>query len=342
MGVTPLDDPRELDELLGAYALDACEPDEAGAVEAYLARSADAATEVARLRDAAAWVGATEALVPPPTLRGSVLAAARARRGAGEAADPVLELYLEETARFDGLVDGLAHDVLETTTFNGLSVRDLVIHLAAQESLVAATMGTPVEGVDDIEDTDIERRTAAFVARFHDRPVGDARAIWARAVTAVRRWAAGAGASGAVVRCFGLPMPRETVLINRSFETWIHSDDIRRSIGRSLRPPTTRNLRLMTEFSMHIVPPALRLVGRERPGWTAQIVLTGDGGGDWLVPLHDGDAGTTPDVVLTADVVDWCLLVGERIAPAELEHTVEGDATLAADIVSAAPSFAML
>ena len=342
MGVTPLDDPRELDELLGAYALDACEPDEAEAVEAYLARSADAAMEVARLRDAAAWVGATEALTPPTTLRGSVLAAARARRGAGEAADPVLELYLEETARFDSLVDGLADDVLDTSTYNGLSIRDLVIHLAAQESLLAATMGAPVEGVDDIEDTDIESRTAAFVARFHDRPVSDARAVWARAVTVVRHWAAVARASGSVVRCFGLDMPREAVLINRSFETWIHSDDIRRAVGRSLRPPTSRNLGLMTEFSMQIVPPALRITGHEHPGRTARIVLTGEGGGDWLVPMHDGDAGATPDVVLTADVVDWCLLVGERIPPAELEHTVEGDATLATDIVSAAPSFATL
>ena len=49
MGVTPLGDPRELEELLGAYALDACEPEEAAAVERYLATSPAAADEVARL-----------------------------------------------------------------------------------------------------------------------------------------------------------------------------------------------------------------------------------------------------------------------------------------------------
>jgi uncharacterized protein (TIGR03083 family) len=341
MGVTPLDDPRELDELLGAYALDACEPDEAEAVEAYLARSAEAAAEVARLRDAAAWVGATEALTPPPTLRGAVLAAARARRGAGEAADPVLELYLEETARFDGLVDGLADDVLDTTTFNGLSVHDLVIHLAAQESMLAAAVGAPVEAVEDIEDTDIETRTAAFVARFHDRPAGDARAVWARAVAAVRQWAGATTGSEPVVRCFGVDIPREPLLINRAFETWIHSDDVRRAVGRSLRPPAPANLRIMAGFSMRTMPTALRLVGRARPGRAARIVLTGDGGGDWLVPLGGGGA-TTPDVVLTTDVVDWCLVVGERMGSAELEHTVEGDAGLAADLLAAAPAFATL
>jgi uncharacterized protein (TIGR03083 family) len=341
MGVTPLEDSRELDELLGAYALDACEPAEAEAVEAYLARSAEAAAEVVRLRDAAAWVGATEALTPPPPLRGSVLAAARARRGAGQAADPVLELYLEETARFDGLVDGLADDALEVTTYNGLSVRDLVIHMAAQESMLAAAVGTPVEGVDDIDDTDIEGRTAAFVARYRDRPVDDARAVWARAVAAVRRWASATTGSEAVVPCFGLDMPREALLINRAFETWIHGDDVRRALGRSLRPPAPGHLNIMAGFSMRTMPTALRIMGRARPGRSARVVLTGDGGGDWLVPLGGGEA-TTPDVVLTTDVVDWCLLVAERIGPSELEHTIEGDAELAADLLAAAPAFATL
>lgn len=340
MGVTPLDDPRELDELLGAYVLDACDPDEVEAVEAYLARSAAAAAEVARLRDAAAWVGATEALAAPPTLRDSVFAAARARRGAGQAADPVLELYLEEAARFDGLVDGL-DDAADRPTFNGLSVRELVIHLAAQESMVAAALGAPIDGVGDIEDSDIERRTATFVARFHDRPLDDARTVWARAVAAVRRWAIETTGAAPVVRCFGLDMPREALLINRAFETWIHGDDLRRALGRSLRPPAPTNLQIMAGFSMRTMPTALRIAGRERAGRAARIVLTGDGGGDWLVPLGGGDA-TTPDVVVTTDVVDWCLLVGERITPAELDATVEGDAALADDLFAAAPAFATL
>jgi anti-sigma factor RsiW len=73
-------DDTMLDDLLGAYALDAVEPSEAAAVEAYLERAPGAADEVARLRNAAAWIGATEALTPPPELHGTVLEAARARR----------------------------------------------------------------------------------------------------------------------------------------------------------------------------------------------------------------------------------------------------------------------
>jgi hypothetical protein len=49
-----------------------------------------------------------------------------------------------------------------------------------------------------------------------------------------------------------------------------------------------------------------------------------------------------PDVTLTADIVDWCLVAGERLTPAELPHTVDGDAGLADDLIAAAPAFATL
>ena len=55
----------EVAELLGAYALDACEPEEAEAIEAVLARRPDLAREADRLSRAAAWIGATEAIEPP-------------------------------------------------------------------------------------------------------------------------------------------------------------------------------------------------------------------------------------------------------------------------------------
>src|SRR5918995_6805459 len=104
-------DDTMLDELLGAYALDAVDADEAVAVEAYLERAPQAAQEVARLRNAAAWIGATEALTPPPELHDSVLEAARAHRSARTDDDPFLAAYLSETGRFDVLVDIMGDDV---------------------------------------------------------------------------------------------------------------------------------------------------------------------------------------------------------------------------------------
>jgi hypothetical protein len=55
-----------------------------------------------------------------------------------------------------------------------------------------------------------------------------------------------------------------------------------------------------------------------------------------------GPGRGTPDVTVTADAVDWCLLVGDRIAPGELAHTVEGDVSLADDLLTAAPALASL
>jgi len=49
-----------------------------------------------------------------------------------------------------------------------------------------------------------------------------------------------------------------------------------------------------------------------------------------------------PDVTLTADVVEWCRLVGDRIDPAVFRHAVEGDTSLGRDLVAAAPALATL
>ena len=80
MSVRPELTDAEAEALLGVYALDACEPEEAAAVEAVLARRPDLAREADRLSRAAAWIGATEAMEPPSRLRAGVLEAATARR----------------------------------------------------------------------------------------------------------------------------------------------------------------------------------------------------------------------------------------------------------------------
>lgn len=71
--------PRELEELLGAYALDAVDGDERDQIEAWLARSPEARQELTGLRETAAllthpaseappevWARIEEALIEPP------------------------------------------------------------------------------------------------------------------------------------------------------------------------------------------------------------------------------------------------------------------------------------
>jgi len=333
---TPMDfDDAALDELLGAYALDALDLDEQAAVERYLARTPSAADEVERLRTAAAWIGASEALAPPSRLRTTLLDAAR-----GRALDDALAGYTTETARFDAVVDEVTEDALGRTTANGLGIHHLVIHLAAMESLLAATLGEPV--IAGIDETDVDARTARFVERFRDRPVDDARAVWRDAVAAVRRWAGDPAHATDDVACFGLVLSRDSVLLTRAFEIWTHADDIRRELGRPAVHPEPVTLHRMANMSVTATPIGLEVIGRAHRGRSARIVLTGPGGGSWLIPLGMSEAAEPADVVVTLDTVDWCLLVAERVTPDELVYEATGDESLVPDLAAAASAFAML
>jgi uncharacterized protein (TIGR03083 family) len=324
----------EVEELLGAYALDACDPDEVAAVEAVLARRPDLAREAARLGGAATWIGATGALEPPSRLRGSVLARAHPREP-----EPVVDLYREQSRRFEDAVDLVRGDALDHITTNGLSARDLVVHVAAQESLLAQAVGrTPFP---DVVETDIEARTEALVAYFSDRRLDDALDVWRASVEANCSWAREAG--GGTANWRGLDLDRDDAIIVRAFETWIHTDDLRRVVGLGGLPPDAPHLSLMSDLAGRTLSMALLLVDRARPGKTARLVLTGDGGGEWLVAMDGSGSGSgDPDVTLSAEVVDWCMLVGDRVSPATIDYTVDGDRGLADDLLAAAPALATL
>jgi len=66
----------DLHTLSGAYALDALSSDEAREFEGHMGDCASCRVEVFELRDAAASMGASEALTPPEALKARVLAAA--------------------------------------------------------------------------------------------------------------------------------------------------------------------------------------------------------------------------------------------------------------------------
>jgi hypothetical protein len=66
-------------ELLGVYALDACEDGESADVEAHMATCNPCTAEAARLKDLAGWLGASEAASPSAELRSRVLAETRNR-----------------------------------------------------------------------------------------------------------------------------------------------------------------------------------------------------------------------------------------------------------------------
>lgn len=332
-------DDAAIEGLLGAYALDACEPEEVSAIEAVLARRPDLADEAARLSNAAAWIGATEALVAPTDLRASLVDAIR-RRGAA-ATDAAARCYSAATARVGATIAALEPEDHDMPTPNGLTARELVIHLAAQDSAFAEAVGAPP--VPDMPVDSIDTRTAAFVERFGLRPLDEVVELWQRSVDVVVAWANSPTSLGTEVDWLGYHLARSTLLVARAFETWIHRDDLRRVAGQPIDPPPGLEIAEMADFSARNTEVGLAMTGRDHAGKVARLVLTGAGGGAWIVAMGaDADTTREPDVTVTADVVDWCLVAGERLEPASLERAVDGDESLAADLVAAAPAFSTL
>jgi len=327
----------DVEELLGAYALDACDPAEAAAVEVVLARRPDLAAEAARLANAAAWIGATEALEPPRGLRAAVMGTTRP--DPDDPNETAVALYRTQSEQFEEAARLVADaGGLDEVTTNGLTAYELVVHEAAQESLLAQAVGRTV--VPEVPTTDIDARTRDFVALLDDRSLVAVLDVWRESVDVNCGWAT--DSAEGVARWRGLELDRADAVVVRAFETWIHADDLRRVLGQPGRPPVPSHLALMADLAGRSLGASLALVGRVRPGKTARLVLTGDGGGAWTVPMEPGATAADPDVTLTADVVDWCLLVGDRVSPSAIPHRVDGDAALAADLLAAAPALATL
>jgi uncharacterized protein (TIGR03083 family) len=335
VGVTADNDVREL---LGAYALDALSAGEVEAVEALIARDADAAAEADRLRGVAGLLALAEAIQPPASVRDTVFAAATARRPPAAARGP-LALYERETARTLSVVERSAAAAGEVTTPNGLSAHDLVTHLAAVESLVVEALG----GISGHEDApaDIDGRTAALLPRYRGRPLAAATSEWRRLHHLVR---AHAGDPARPVAWRGGELSVGDLLVARAFEIWTHGDDLRRVGHEETAPPDGEGLALMSDLSARWLPLGLELVGRARPGAAARLELTGAGGATWTVPLGGAAPGSDAEPVATVrvGVVEWCRVVAERLDPTAVRFEVDGDVTVAADLLAAAPAFATL
>jgi uncharacterized protein (TIGR03083 family) len=350
-------------DVLAAWALGACPPDEADAVTEHLATCPGCATEAARLQQAAAGLGAGEEHPPPSRLRNRVLATALARhpdpparqpaptagggsrsagpRGAVGRAGPLpaaAEPYAAEVTRLDALLRGLAPEQWRTAVVHGWDVQDTVLHLAGVDGLLASQLGLPDETPGNAGGEDLQGRTAAAIAHGRQQRPEQTRATWRAQADAILGQVTrhGRRALDRPVVFAGLSQPVWQVLLDRAFETWIHADDLRLALGLPARPPAPGHMAMLADLGVRMLPLGLRLLDAQRPGQSALVVLEGPGGGRWIVPLGPGPSSGTPDVTLTTDVAEFCRLIGGRRTPGSLATTVEGAADLAADLLHAA------
>ncbi|WP_049559743.1 hypothetical protein [Nonomuraea sp. SBT364] len=257
------------------------------------------------------WPG--PAVAPPDRLREAVLSGARRRRAPAEPlVAEVAAPYAEQVALMDDLLAGLTAAQWEAPIARHGTVRGMIEHLAANDARVAVFMGVPGPA-------------AALPAHRRWRT---------QAGSLLERVSAGREALlGAEVELAGARRergPLRHALVQRTFETWTHADDIRALTDRPAAPPPDRHVRMIAEFGLAVLPGAVR--GKRRDA--ATFVLTGAAGGTWTVPLSPAADRVT--VLISADLVAFCRLLAGRWPPGSFPYAAEGDPALARELVRAA------
>jgi uncharacterized protein (TIGR03083 family) len=341
MDVTDMNDSQqtEIREMAALLALDAIDEAERSAFE----DDVDP-VQLNSLRHVASALADITATLPPADLRERVLAVARTRRTPGfPLADPApanpVDAFVRTVEELHDLLVDLRDD--EWTTPN-LAIygqtRDLIAHLVGVEENLLGLLGEGVAPDPDIS-RDHVMATSAVVLALRGTPTSVLVDRW---IHAARRLAALASSSppDTPVAVNDIPTTVRGMLVLRTFEVWTHHEDVCRATGRPRPLLDGSRLRLMSSDLMDVLPAALTVTGVAQPGRTVRIVLTGLGGGTFVRPMTMDGAVGTPDVVITSDVVDFCRLAAQRIAPDDLDATIEGDAMLAQFVLQAAGAFA--
>ncbi|MEV1169724.1 maleylpyruvate isomerase family mycothiol-dependent enzyme [Nonomuraea sp. NPDC049784] len=253
------------------------------------------------------------AVEPPPTLREAVLSMARRRRspavmGVASVAVP----YAEQVALMDDLLAELSAPQWEAPIAKHGTVRGLVEHLASNDATVASFMGVPGKSGMPVHRRWREQAGSLLERVSHSSEV----------LLGVEVALAGARPARA---------PLRQALIQRTFETWTHADDIRAATDRSQAPPRPEHVHMIAEFGLALLPRAMR---EPRRDVSATVVLTGPGGGTWTIPLSP--TSDHVGVLLSADAVGFCQLLASRWPPGSFPYAAEGDPALARDMISAA------
>src|SRR4051812_19772937 len=202
----------EVGGLLGGWGVGACEPGEVAAGGGDPAAGFQGAEEAGRLRAAAGWLGAAEALTPPSTLRSAVFARARAMRMPERNAEPTLatpgELVSGQVARIEALLDDVEPEQWRLPTVNGWDAQGTVAHLLAGASLINRPLGltdaAPAEG-----ETDWDARPAGVVERHHPLPATETVTGWRDHARRLASYldAAGDDELDGTIEWFGLQTP---------------------------------------------------------------------------------------------------------------------------------------
>lgn len=324
---------EEASELLGAWALDACEGSEAASVERHLDSCPDCRAEAATLRRAVAGLGelALGRMRPPERL-------GRSMSEVGLSASSPAALFGHQVHALTRLLDTVSGAEWTASTPAGWTVQELVGHLLAGASYINWQAGLLPADPGGGELVWLPRSEAVIADQREREPARTVR-DWRAQADVLHGHLAGSAREElrATIPWFGHDTPLRVVAVIHAFETWVHAEDIRQATGRPPELPTPADLESMSRLATQLLGSALN-ASPTAGGRTARLVLTGAGGGELSVP--PGSDPTASDVTVTADVVTFCRLIGGRVPPADFPHRVDGDPDLARELVDTATSFA--
>jgi uncharacterized protein (TIGR03083 family) len=269
---------------------------------------------------------------PPASLRSRVLTEARARRwDPHRLSTEVIDPYLLQVRTLDSLLSDLTPAQWRTPVPRHGDITGLVTHLAGNDAMVL---------------TDLESQTPTPVVATGDGPSSDP-------LVAHERWRA---QSSNLVTHLRLTAPRELErpvrlagrnpvyrslregMVQRAFETWIHTDDVRSSLQLMGPPPPPRHLRSIVDLAVTLLPVALIAASRDHSGKAARMRLSEAGEEtEWRLRLGDHfDPDADAAVTIYTDMAAFCQLVAGRRTRHDLTLQVTGEEALAVDLLEVA------
>ncbi|GAA1432214.1 zf-HC2 domain-containing protein [Streptomyces thermospinosisporus] len=364
-----------LKSLLGAWALAACAPEEAAAVEEHLGECGTCADEALRLREAVALLQRPESLDLDPALRTRVLESCLERRPPRIPVPEWAAAYDAETARLDALLqdfgDAEWHAPVRLRWYEAdeavsrrTTVAGVIAHLMTVDGLVAVALGLD----DPLGEVTAERptpsaRTEAYWRAAHFPPTRSVRAPWREQTHNLVRtvsFTGGQDARGGMPVQYGdFGLPLHDAMLDRAFECWVHAEDIADAVDYPYDPPSGRHLHHMVDLAARLLPSVLqarrrsglaapaerRLVAAGEPGRSLRLEIEGSGGGEWLIPLDSPAAkGSAEHEVahVALDGAEFCRLAAGHVPPLEAAAGQVGDREAIRDVLLAAASLSRM
>ncbi|MEU4203240.1 hypothetical protein AB0B79_11555 [Streptomyces sp. NPDC039022] len=178
-------------------------------------------------------------------------------------------------------------------------------------------------------------RTHEVVTYEHTRPPAETREAWrtqAHGLLALPE-AGDEQLAAAATTLMGLRLPVADHYVIRAFETWVHTRDIGRALGRTVPPPLPVHLQRFLGLTVRILD--LALGPDARP---VLLSVEGEAGGDWVL----GSDAEPIAAELVLEATDFLLLVGGRQEPDEIARGQAGDAAASQRLLETATSLAWL